>query len=136
MASEGTRFNAAMPSSITDSRLRIPTSLLVNNSRITPIYEEIPEVLPLQKPKARTVVSRKDQGLDNIGVSFLDTDIGKYNDVPIYEEVQDVWERRVKAPPQEPAVFNSSSKSYEEQELDDTVKWAMENFDFSETGLL
>jgi len=133
IGNEGTSFNAAMPLDSADSRLRIPTSLLVNNSRIAPIYEEIPEVLPLQKPIARPVVSRKDQGLDNIGISFPDTDIHKYNDVPIYEDVQDVWERRVKTPTQEPGVFTSGIKSHEEQELDDTVKWAMENFDFTET---
>ena len=100
----------------------------MKNSRITPIYEEIPENPSLPNREARPIFSGKERRrLDDFGALRPDRDTYTYSEVPFYEEIPNSWEGVVRKPKDE---------SYDEQELDRTVKWAMENIDFSETGML
>lgn len=73
--------------------------------------------------------------LDDFGMLRPDRDTHTYNEVPFYEEIPNSWEGVVRPPNGESEFRISGYKSYDEQELDQTVKWAMENIDFSETGM-
>lgn len=123
------RQSHATPNQI--SRVRFPSSVLIKNSRITPIYEEIPELVSHEIPRnfSQSIVKRtawEQQPLKN----------SEERNVPVYEEIPDVWNDSVRIP------TNRQTKQFtiignlspEEEVLDRTVQWAMDNFVFSETG--
>ena len=128
-------LSSSFPNS--DSKLRIPTSLVVEDSKITPIYEEIPEAPPPRRYITKPVCSRTAQErVRNFRTSRPDRDAYKYNEEPFYEEIREVWRGKGRTPTRQSGPLRLGSISYEEHKLDQTVKWAMDNFDFSETGKL
>ena len=128
--------NVIRATSNPNSKLRIPTLMLIKNSRITPIYEEIPDDFNLRRPSPRRNAWETERQELGAYDTLFDRDKSAVSVAPLYEEIPDLWDGRFNTPTRETRFLRERGKSPEEQTLDQTVKWAMDNFVFSETGML
>ena len=114
-----------------DSTLQIPTAIAVKNSKILPIYDTIPEFGLPQPPNARRVAwndnadDRVYSYVDDVSAIDRDRNASREADNHLSFNTQPSLPKRT---------YPRLNRSFEEQALDKTVQWAMENFGFSETG--